>query len=203
MRRETSVLVDANWQGQPRKLMLHANRNGFFYVFDRTRRQAAACQTVRQEPDVGQRHRRRRPADQAAQPGAVAGGHEGVPVAGRRDQLVLAVVQPRDRPLLHADVREVQHLHQDAIRATGKPARRYLGGSQRTARDPKPQRILQRDRHPDRRRSRGSCRSPARPTPGAARSPPPAAWSSSARTAARLMAADAVTRQAPVELPDQ
>jgi alcohol dehydrogenase (cytochrome c) len=32
---ETSVLIDASWQGQPRKLMLHANRNGFFYVFDR------------------------------------------------------------------------------------------------------------------------------------------------------------------------
>jgi alcohol dehydrogenase (cytochrome c) len=33
---ETSVLVDAPWQGQPRKLMLHADRNGFYYVFDRT-----------------------------------------------------------------------------------------------------------------------------------------------------------------------
>jgi alcohol dehydrogenase (cytochrome c) len=32
---QTSVLVDAAWQGTPRKLMLHANRNGFFYVFDR------------------------------------------------------------------------------------------------------------------------------------------------------------------------
>jgi alcohol dehydrogenase (cytochrome c) len=30
------VLVDAEWQGQMRKLLLHANRNGFFYVFDRT-----------------------------------------------------------------------------------------------------------------------------------------------------------------------
>jgi alcohol dehydrogenase (cytochrome c) len=30
------VLVDAEWQGQPRKLLLHANRNGFFYVLDRT-----------------------------------------------------------------------------------------------------------------------------------------------------------------------
>jgi alcohol dehydrogenase (cytochrome c) len=30
------VLVDAQWQGQPRKLLLHANRNGFFYVLDRT-----------------------------------------------------------------------------------------------------------------------------------------------------------------------
>jgi alcohol dehydrogenase (cytochrome c) len=30
------VLVDATWQGQPRRLLLHANRNGFFYVLDRT-----------------------------------------------------------------------------------------------------------------------------------------------------------------------
>jgi alcohol dehydrogenase (cytochrome c) len=33
---ETPVLVDANWEGRPRKLLLHGNRNGFFYVFDRT-----------------------------------------------------------------------------------------------------------------------------------------------------------------------
>ncbi len=30
------VLVDAAWQGRPRRLMLWANRNGFFYVLDRT-----------------------------------------------------------------------------------------------------------------------------------------------------------------------
>jgi alcohol dehydrogenase (cytochrome c) len=29
------VLVDTTWQGQPRKLLLQANRNGFFYVLDR------------------------------------------------------------------------------------------------------------------------------------------------------------------------
>ncbi len=33
---EPSVLVDAVYRGQPRKLMLHADRNGFFYVLDRT-----------------------------------------------------------------------------------------------------------------------------------------------------------------------
>jgi alcohol dehydrogenase (cytochrome c) len=33
---QPSALVDAVWKGQPRKLMLHADRNGFFYVFDRT-----------------------------------------------------------------------------------------------------------------------------------------------------------------------
>ncbi len=29
-------LIDATWQGKPRKLMVQANRNGFFYVLDRT-----------------------------------------------------------------------------------------------------------------------------------------------------------------------
>jgi alcohol dehydrogenase (cytochrome c) len=33
---EPPVLVDTTWQGQPRQLLLQANRNGFFYVFDRT-----------------------------------------------------------------------------------------------------------------------------------------------------------------------
>ena len=32
---ETPVLVDARFHGQPRKLMLQGNRNGFFYVLDR------------------------------------------------------------------------------------------------------------------------------------------------------------------------
>ena len=32
---QTSVIVDGDWQGRPRKLLLHASRNGFFYVFDR------------------------------------------------------------------------------------------------------------------------------------------------------------------------
>jgi alcohol dehydrogenase (cytochrome c) len=33
---ETPALIDANWQGKPRKLLVQANRNGFFYVLDRT-----------------------------------------------------------------------------------------------------------------------------------------------------------------------
>jgi alcohol dehydrogenase (cytochrome c) len=33
---ETPMLVDANFQGQPRKLVVEANRNGFIYVLDRT-----------------------------------------------------------------------------------------------------------------------------------------------------------------------
>lgn len=33
---ETAVLVDAEYQGTPRKLLVEANRNGFVYVLDRT-----------------------------------------------------------------------------------------------------------------------------------------------------------------------
>jgi len=32
---ETPLLVDADWYGEPRKLLIQANRNGFFYVLDR------------------------------------------------------------------------------------------------------------------------------------------------------------------------
>jgi len=33
---ETPVLVDANFKGQPRKLLVQANKNGFLYILDRT-----------------------------------------------------------------------------------------------------------------------------------------------------------------------
>lgn len=33
---EPLVLIDQVWQGKPRKLMLHADRNGFFFVLDRS-----------------------------------------------------------------------------------------------------------------------------------------------------------------------
>jgi alcohol dehydrogenase (cytochrome c) len=33
---QVPVLIDAEWEGRARKLMIQANRNGFFYVLDRT-----------------------------------------------------------------------------------------------------------------------------------------------------------------------
>ncbi len=33
---EMPVLVDAPWKGKPRKLLMQANRNGYFYILDRT-----------------------------------------------------------------------------------------------------------------------------------------------------------------------
>ena len=33
---QTPVLVDAKFKGEPRKLIVTANRNGFLYILDRT-----------------------------------------------------------------------------------------------------------------------------------------------------------------------
>ena len=41
---ETPVLVDAVYQGQPRKLIIEANRNGFIYILDRTNGKFLAAQ---------------------------------------------------------------------------------------------------------------------------------------------------------------
>ena len=60
------VLVDAPFHGRERKLLLHANRNGFFYVLDRTERRVSASDPNGQEADLGQWHRSRRTATAAA-----------------------------------------------------------------------------------------------------------------------------------------
>ena len=52
---ETPALVDATWQGQPRKLLVQANRNGFFYVLDRTDGKFLFGTQYVEERDVGER----------------------------------------------------------------------------------------------------------------------------------------------------
>ena len=76
------------------------------------------------------------------EPGAVAAGHQGVPVAGRRHQLVLAVVQPGDRASTTCRRSRSAASTRRAPQGRGEPASSYLGGSQRIADDPTPQRIL-------------------------------------------------------------
>ena len=52
---ETPALIDATWQGRPRKLLVQANRNGFFYVLDRTDGKFLFGTQVHQERHVGDR----------------------------------------------------------------------------------------------------------------------------------------------------
>ena len=45
MRREVPVLADVTIGGQPRKVVMFANRNGFYYTLDRTNGKAASSQS--------------------------------------------------------------------------------------------------------------------------------------------------------------
>ena len=56
------VLVDAPWHGQPRRLLLHANRNGFFYVLDRTTGALLQATPFVKKLTWATRHRARWPA---------------------------------------------------------------------------------------------------------------------------------------------
>ena len=156
------------------------------------RRQAAAGEAVRQEPDLGERHRRRRPPDQAAEPGSDAGRHEGLSVAGWRDQLVLSLVTIR-RPACTTCRRS------RSAASTRRPSRARGRAARRISAD--------RRRPPTiRSRSASSARSTSAParSSGSCRSPVPAlSWGGTLTTASglvifgeeggALMAADAVT----------
>ena len=98
------MLVDMEWQGKPRKLMLLANRNGFFYVLDRVTGQFLMAKAFVKQT-LERRLRSERPPDQ--EPGVLAeadgrhlrrSGHAG------RHQLVSAVIQPAHRTLLRPDL---------------------------------------------------------------------------------------------------
>ena len=52
---EMPVLLDAPFNGQPRKLLLQANRNGVYYILDRTNGQVPARRAVRQQGRLDER----------------------------------------------------------------------------------------------------------------------------------------------------
>ena len=81
------LLVDAPCQGRQRKLILHADRNGFFYVLDRTYGRVASGQGFRAEDLLGQRHRRQGPAYRAARQCSHGRGNAHLPGYPRRGQL--------------------------------------------------------------------------------------------------------------------
>ena len=190
---QTSVLVDADWQGRPRKLLLHASRNGFFYVFDRADGTLLLAKpfvrNLTWASGIGADGRPIR----LPEPGAHRRRHQGVPVAGRRDQLVLAVVQPGApgsttcrRSRSAASIRRPTAATWEA----GKP---YLGGSQQHRDRIRCRSACSRRSTSAPARSAGSCRSRARRN----------SWGGTLATATglvifgeeggALMAADAVT----------
>src|SRR2546429_611409 len=140
---ETPVLVDAEWQGQPRKLMLHADRNGFFYVFDRRDGTLLlAKQFVKYltwSSGIGPDGRPIKLPGQEPTPA-------GTKVCPSQDGAT-NWFSPSFNPatsLYYVQTFEKCSLYTKSDSGDWEPGKAYLGGSQRTTPDPAPQRILKR-----------------------------------------------------------
>ncbi|HXW07139.1 MAG TPA: PQQ-binding-like beta-propeller repeat protein [Vicinamibacterales bacterium] len=138
---QTPVLVDADWQGQSRRLLLHANRNGFFYVFDRTDgTMLLARPFVRNltwASGIGSDGRPVKLPDQEPTP-------QGTKVCPSQDGAT-NWFSPSFNPatgLYYVQTFEKCSIYTKSEQGEWESGKTYLGGSQRTAPDPKPQRIL-------------------------------------------------------------
>ena len=138
---ETSVLVDAEWQGQPRKLMLHANRNGFFYIFDR--RDGALLlakpfiKTITWASGIGKDGRPIKLPNQEPTPA----GTKVCPSQDGATNWYSPSYNPATR-LYYVQTFEKCSVYTKSDQGAWQQGKTYLGGSQRTADDPKPERIL-------------------------------------------------------------
>jgi alcohol dehydrogenase (cytochrome c) len=138
---ETSVLVDATWQGQPRKLMLHANRNGFFYIFDRQDGRLLLAKpfvkNLTWAREIGADGRPVKLPNQ--EPTA-----KGTKVCPSQDGAT-NWFSPSFNPatgLYYIQTFEKCSIYTKSDQGEWTSGKSYLGGSQRTADDPKPERIL-------------------------------------------------------------
>jgi alcohol dehydrogenase (cytochrome c) len=138
---QTSVLVDAEWQGKPRKLMLHANRNGFFYVFDRQDGTLLLAKpfvkNLTWASGIGDDGRPIKLPNQEPSP-------EGTKVCPSQDGAT-NWFSPSFNPatgLYYVQTFEKCSIYTKRAQGPWESLKTYLGGSQRTAPDPKPQRIL-------------------------------------------------------------
>jgi alcohol dehydrogenase (cytochrome c) len=138
---QTSVLIDADWQGQQRKLMLHADRNGFFYVFDRQDGKLLLAKpfvkNLTWASGIGTDGRPIKLPNQEPTPA-------GTKVCPSQDGAT-NWFSPSFNPatgLYYVQTFEKCSIYTKADQGPWESLKTYLGGSQKTADDPKPQRIL-------------------------------------------------------------
>jgi alcohol dehydrogenase (cytochrome c) len=138
---ETSVLVDAEWQGQRRPLLLHANRNGFFYVFDR--RDGARLLTtpfvarLTWASGIAADGRPIRLPDQEP----TKAGTKVCPSQDGATNWYSPSFDPATG-LYFVQTFEKCSIYVKSDGAEWQAGKSYLGGTQRTAEDPVPQRVL-------------------------------------------------------------
>ncbi len=138
---ETSVLVDADWQGQRRPLMLHADRNGFFYVFDRRDGALLLAKPfvtrLTWASGIGSDGRPIKLPNQEPTP-------EGTKVCPSQDGAT-NWFSPSFNPatgLYYVQTFEKCSIYRKTDGGEWESGKPYLGGSQRTADDPRPERVL-------------------------------------------------------------
>jgi len=138
---ETSVLIDADWHGQPRKLMLHANRNGFFYVLDRSNGTLLSSKpfvkNLTWASGIGADGRPIFLPNQEPTPA-------GTKVCPSQDGAT-NWFSPSFNPatgLYYLQTFEKCSVYTKTDQGAWEAGKSYLGGSQRTARDPEPSRVL-------------------------------------------------------------
>jgi len=138
---ETSVLVDAAWNGQSRRLLLHADRNGFFYVFDRSNGTLllakAFVKNLTWASGIGKDGRPMRLPDQEPSP-------EGTKVCPSQDGAT-NWFSPSFNPstgLYYVQTFEKCSIYIKSEQGEWESGKSYLGGTQHTADDPVPQRVL-------------------------------------------------------------
>jgi len=138
---QTSVLVDAEWQGRPRQLMLHAARNGFFYVFDRKDGTLLLAKpfvrNLTWASGIGSDGRPIKLPNQEPTPA-------GTKVCPSQDGAT-NWFSPSFNPatgLYYVQTFEKCSIYTKSDQGPWESGKTYLGGSQKTASDPTPQRIL-------------------------------------------------------------
>jgi alcohol dehydrogenase (cytochrome c) len=138
---QTSVIVDAEWQGRPRKLLLHASRNGFFYVFDRTDGtrllSTPFIKNLTWASGIGADGRPVRLPNQSPS----AAGTKVCPSQDGATNWYSPSYNP-STGLYYVQTFEKCSIYTKSNQGAWESGKTYLGGSQRTAPDPKPQRIL-------------------------------------------------------------
>lgn len=138
---ETSIMINADWQGKPTKLMLHADRNGFFYVFDRTNGKLLLAKQflklVTWASGIGADGRPVKLPNQEP----TAAGTKVCPSQDGATNWFSPSYNPATG-LLYFQTFEKCSIYQKADSAEWVAGKTFLGGSQRTADEPKPVRVL-------------------------------------------------------------
>ena len=91
---ETPVLVDGEFNGKPRKMVLHANRNGYYFTLDRVTGEHLVTAKFSALGELGEGHQREGPAGPRSRKRFHCAGVAGVAEQRRRHQLAAARYSP-------------------------------------------------------------------------------------------------------------